>query len=111
MHKQDETGSVAAIFIVIAGIVVAITCTGCGFSGSTHGHTYGSQEFVYGGTAEGIRAFNDGLIGMAKTAKESDDVDNQYIGYRAMQEKEVTQRELRRPGFWQKLTGQTGIEK
>jgi hypothetical protein len=63
---------------VLASILVAVTCSGC-FAATTN-------DFTMTGSAEGIRAFNDGQYSIAKTAKESPDSNSQYAAFRNNQE-------------------------
>jgi hypothetical protein len=55
------------------------------------------------GSVEGIRAYNDGLIGLAKTAVEPKGK-SLYLNNRRQQESEITTRE-NNPTFWQMMAG------
>ena len=77
---------------IIALVAVGVM-SGCSWGVGGQGVSSVNQDFVMAGSATGIRAFNDGLIGLAKTSKESNDAPNQYLQYRDRQEKEVTTRE------------------
>ena len=64
-----------------------------------------NHDFVMGGSEAGIRAYNDGVIGNARTAKEAFDKENEYLQYRKNQEIEVTIRDTK-PGFFSGLFSQ-----
>ena len=83
------------VFTTLA-IVSVVSCTGC-FRASLS-----SQDFNLSGSAEGIRAYNDGVIGMARTAKESPERPSEYMAARGTQEKEITKRETS-PSFLSQL--------
>lgn len=82
--------------ILICVCVVSIL-SGCA---SLQGHT--GDHFTLSGTPEGIRSFNDGLIGALKTAKEKNSARNQYFAHRKHYEEQTTLRNAQ-PGFFQKL--------
>lgn len=86
---------------VLVTLAIASTFTGCGVINKA---TLSSQDFTMTGSAEGIRAYNDGVIGMARTAKESPDKASEYMAARGFQEKEITKRETS-PGFLGQLFG------
>lgn len=79
-------------------IVVMMFLTGCS------GMSTMNQDFVMAGSPEGIRAYNDGIIGTAKTAKESPDADSKYFAHRGQEEAENTAR-VKQVSFWGKLAG------
>lgn len=79
-------------------LALALVITGCAST------SHVGEHFTMSGTPEGIRAFNDGLIGALKTSKEEPRAKNQYMAMRRDYEQNVTARELHRPkGFIQKL--------
>lgn len=80
--------------VILLGLLASMT--GCGVMGHAGDH------FQLSGTPEGIRAFGDTLNGAMKTAKESHDAENQFLGYRAVQEREITKRKTS-PNFIQQL--------
>lgn len=65
-----------------------VTTSGCASSFN--------QDFQMSGSAEGIRAYNDGLYGIAKTAKESPDAHSEYAAQRVIQEQQITTRTMKR---------------
>lgn len=82
--------------ILVVGLMIVLS--GCS------GMSTMNQDFVMAGTPEGIRAYNDGIIGTAKTAKESPDADNKYFAHRGQEEAENTAR-VKQVSFWGKLAG------
>lgn len=80
--------------VILLGSIALMT--GCGVMGHAGDH------FQLSGTPDGIRAFGDTLNGAMKTAKEGHDSENQFLGYRAAQEREITKRKTA-PGFIEKL--------
>ncbi len=56
------------------------------------------------GSTEGIRAFNDGLYNIAKTAKEAPDAHSEYAAYRNSQEAQITTRAMK-PNWLSSLFG------
>lgn len=84
--KIEQTNDIAGTIVVLmlsCGIVAWLT--GCSASMN--------QDFTMTGNAAGIRAFNDGLVGIARTAKEPVNKKNEYLGYREKQEGEITTRD------------------
>lgn len=78
---------------------LGIALSACTMEGSIN------KDFAMSGSAEGLRAFNDGLVGIARTAKEPEDKDNQYLGYRKEQESELTKRLIGAKSFMRKIFG------
>lgn len=67
------------------------------------GHMSINEDYSESGSEVGIRAHNDGLVGIARTAKEDPEKENEYLGFRRTQENEVTQRVNRSKSFLQKM--------
>lgn len=95
------TEKTAAVFAAATAAWFVFYMTGCA------GMATMNQDFVMAGNAEGIRAYNDGIIGAAKTAKESADADSKYFAVRTQQEAEITKREMQ-PNFLEGLFGKGG---
>lgn len=73
----------------IIGFISIIVCTGCS------GTSVMNQDFTMTGSVEGIRAFNDGISGIARTAKEHPEQPSEYMATRIKQEAEITKRALK----------------
>lgn len=80
--------------IAVAAMAALAVLTGC--TGTMH-------DVTLTGSVEGIRAYNDGLIGMAKTMVEPKGR-SIYMSTRKDQEAQETARK-NNPGFWQMMAG------
>lgn len=70
----------------LACIIAASTMTGCTSFGASQMFADSDQGFVMiAGDAEGIRAYNDGLIGVIADTKASPDVKSSYWQHRESQ--------------------------
>lgn len=61
-----------------------------------------NQDFMMSGNEAGIRAFNDGISGIARTSKESADQSSEYFAHRGKEEIQATER-VKALSFWGKL--------
>lgn len=84
------------VLAVIGLVATAGLISGC--AGSMN------QDLTITGSAEGIRAFNDGLAGIIKTGKEKPEANSEYFQHRKNEEQALTQR-ANITSFWGKLTG------
>lgn len=96
--------NVQTVLTASLGVLIAacVALSGCGSM------NYAGDHFAMSGSPEGIRAYNDGLIGALKTAKEKPDAHNQYFETRKAYENNVTQRDNNHHSFWEKLTSSNG---
>ncbi len=85
------------IKLILLGVLAAM------FSGCS-GATSINQDLSIVGTAEGIRAYNDGIIGIARTSKELPEADSKYFAHRQQEDSQVTNR-VKAVSFWGKLVG------
>lgn len=81
---------------IVVGCLALLGLTGCGATSRV------GEGISISATPDGMRAFADMMVGAAKTAKESPDANNQFLGFRAHQESEKTVRETQ-PSFLSNL--------
>ena len=90
---------IVGVLFVAYVTVASVVLSGCSATANMGEHAQVS------GSPDALRAMFDGLNGMAKTAKESPDAENQYFVARDKYESNVTVRGAQK-GFFQKLFGQ-----
>jgi len=83
--------------------IVILTTAGLSFYLAGCSTTATSHDVTLTGTAEGMRAFGDTIIGIQKTMVEPKN-ESKYFANRQLQEDEISKRHAKL-SFWQRLAG------
>lgn len=87
-RKQGCEGIAKLTALAAVGIGIAVYTTGCSGIGATQMFSDAEAgHFLMYGDAEGVRAYNEGLVGLVTDAKASPDVKSGYWQHKDEREK------------------------